>query len=362
MEYDVFNKLRALTINIRDGGASQRITDKEYMRLYIDGKKEGNMYKQYELIDAMERGGLNLPQIELIRILKEAFEIDEDSALSIINDKTDILTISFIGYGLQESVKKRIIRDSAITNPIIKFEMIRQTLKSDVALDEDTFEAVTQGCVQISELDAMVFSFMLNKLQYQRDFFIVMGRALNILSDSAIKMYAENIDLQRSADYFEQVNTLLAQIEDEKWDEVLGSLAGIIYRKWNALLDKTKFAKGINGIIICSYSSLILYCMLKLFSNKDDFYTELNRILETCDKCIYTWYPDGSRMQTVYFVCTTQLYMLNLVQQNHKFDLNLNKALKDKLQMVCDLLGNYRDFWKYVTNGKTLDDAIVWNT
>jgi len=360
MESDVFNKLRALTINVVDGGVSQSISDKEYTRLYINGKREGNMHKQYEFINAMERGGLNFPEPELVYILKEAFEIDEDRALFIINDKTDILTIAFIGYGVQESIKKHIIKSSAITNPIVKYEMIRQILKTHIPLENSALDAVTRGCVQLSEMDAMVFSFMLNELQCQSNFFIMIGRALNSLSDNAIKIYAENINLQRGVGYFEQVNTLLEQIEKENWDKIFSSITEIIYRKWNDLLDKSKAEKGIDDIIICSYSNLILCCMLNLFSNQDNFFIELNDILETCDKYLYTWHSDSSVMKTAYFVYATKLYMLRLIQINCKF--TLYKDLNDKLKTVCGLLENYRDYWKYTTNGKTLEDVTMWNT
>jgi|GEM_PF-2613860 len=354
-----FEKLQSLNMTVSDGGSEATA---DYIKRYNDGKASKNLCEQYELILAMERGGANTYNVELSRILEDALNEDETRAIEAIDNGKDALTTVLICYELSDGVIERMILEPSITNPLVKFEVIRQAIgrRRSSALSDPAILA--SGFVQLSSLGDSVFSFAIRHFQFRYEFFPAIGLALGDLSEDAIKLFAENITIGRgSLDFVEAVNSLLNSIKADKFDHVINAIAETIYSKWCNLLENTQIEKGVDEVIVCSYSNLILCSMLKLFANVDDFNYELNCVLSEMENCLYAWYADSSSMLSKYFVCATKIYMLNLVSQNHIFNIYMNKPLFDKLHRVCTLIGNHHDFWKYSRNGITIDNVIIWD-
>lgn len=344
---NVFEKLKSMTmqLHIREGAGS---TDKGYFQLFAEGEKENDLYKIYDFVNGLERGGLVLPYKEFADCFIAAWEQDEKRTIEILNKKERIIDCVFFAYSLHNEKKLQLVSHKDIKNSRLKFELIRQLLDGRQEYTADNMEVITQGIIQLAELDKKLFAFMIKELEHNKNFYPVMGKALNDLSEAGLNVYADTICIDKYKNYFTEANRMWKEIRDDRWHFIFDILQKTICERWENLLaawlEKEEF---FNDVVINSYANLILFCMIKKYENEDILIQDLERALDIFENHLFAWHSSHSRAISVYFIDITRLYMLKLVLANHKISWENREELKKRLHSLFTEAKRYRDYWKY---------------
>lgn len=353
---DAFEMLERITLKLHIGANADN-TDKGYFRLFEEGEKENDFYKIYDFVNGLERGGLALPCKEFADCFIAAWEQDEKHTIEILNKKQKTIDCIFLVYSLDDEKKLQLISREDIKNSQLKFELIRQLLDGRLDYTADNMGNITQGIIQLAELDMKLFAFMIKKLEHNKNFYPVMGKALNELSEETLRVYADTICIDKYKHDFLEVNRMLKKIRNDRWNFIFDNLQKIICEKWENLLvawvEKEEF---FNGIIINSYANLILFCMIKKYENEDILIQDIERALDVFENHLFAWHSSNSRAMSIYFIDITRLYMLKLVLANHKISWENRKELKKRLQSLFMEAKRHRNYWIY-TESK-VDDIL----
>lgn len=345
---NVFEKLERMKMQLHIGEDACS-TDKGYFQLFEEGEKENDLYKIYDFVNGLERGGLGRPYKEFVDCFIVAWEQDEKHTIEILNKKDRIVDCVFLVYSLHDEKKLQLVRREDIKNSRLKFELIRQLLDGKLEYTATNMENIMQGIIQLAELDKKMFAFMIEKLEHNKNFYPIMGKALNDLSEESLKAYADTICIDKYNHDFLEVNCMLNEIRNDRWHFIFENLQKPICDKWENLLaawlEKEEF---FNDVVINSYANLILFCMIKRYENEDILNQDIERALDVFENNLFAWHSSISRAMSVYFIDITRLYMFKLVLANHKISWEENRAkLKKRLQSLFMEAKRHRDYWKY---------------
>lgn len=362
---DVFEKLErmTMTLNIGEDAGS---TDKGYFRFFEEGEKENDLYKIYDFVNGLERGNLARPHKELNDCFIAAWEQDEKRTIEILNKKEKIIDCVFFVYSICDEKKLQLVSRADIRNPRLKFELIRQLVDGQPEYTAHNMETIAQGIVQLAEQDKYFFVFMIKKLEHNNNFYPVMGKALNNLSEEELNVYSDTICIDKYNHDFSKVNRMWEEIKDDRWQFIFASFQKTICEKWENLLttclEKEEYFKD---IVVNSYANLILFCMIKKYENEDILVQDIKRALDIFENHLFAWHSSYSRAMSVYFIDLTRLYMLKLVLSNHKISWENREELKERLQSLFMKARRYGDYWKYAESkaddilGLDVDTASV---
>ncbi len=352
----VFEKLERMSMQLHieeDAGSA----DKGYFRLFEEGEKENDFHKIYGFVNGLERGNLSRPYKELTDCFMAAWKQDEKRTLKILNKKEKIIDCVFFVYSICDEKRLQLVNHPDIRNSQLKFELIRQLLGGNLEYTTGNIETITQGIIQLAELDIKLFAFMIKELEHNKNFYPVMGKALNDLSEEGLNVYADTICIDKYKHNFSEVNRMWKEIRDDRWDYIFDSLQKVICNKWDnmlsAWLEKGEF---FNDVIISSYANLILFCMIKRYENEDLLIQDLERALDIFESHLFAWHSNSSRAMSVYFIDITRLYMLKVVLANHKISWKNREELKERIQSLFIQARRYMGYWKYSDN--KVDDIL----
>ncbi len=344
---DLFEKLERMTLKLHIGENAGN-TDKGYFQLFEEGEKENDLHKIYEFVNGLERGNLARPHKEFTDCFTSAWEQDEKRTIEILNKKERIIDCVFLAYSLHNEKKLQLVCREDIKNSRLKFELIRQLLAGKPEYTEDNMETIKQGIIQLAELDINLFAFMIKKLEHNKNFFPVMGKALNDLSEDGLNVYADTICIDKYKHNFSEVNRMWEEVRDDRWYFIFGNLQKTICAKWENLLatclEKEEY---FNDIVISSYANLILFCMIHKYQNEDLLIQDLEKALDIFENHLFAWHSSYSRAMSVYFIDITRLYMFKLVLTNHKISWENREELKKRLQSMFGEARRHGYYWKY---------------
>lgn len=353
---DAFEKLERMTLKLHKGADAGNI-DNGYFQLLEDGEKENDIHKIYDFVNGLERGGLGFPYEEFSNCLLVALEQDEKIAIEILNKRKRIIDCVFLVNSLNDEKKMQLVSCLGINNPILKFELIRQLLAGKKENTSDNIETISQGIIHLAELDINLFAFLIEELENNTNFYPVMGKALNDLSDQGLNVYAKAIRIDKYNHYMHEVDCMCKEIREDKWTTIFMSLQKVICEKWenmlNECLEKEEF---FNDVIINSYANIILFCMLEKYENEDLLFQDLHKALDIYEKHLFAWHSNYSRAMSVYFIDVTRLYMLKLVLTNHKISWKNHEELRKRLQDLFIEERRNGEYWKY--NERKIDDIL----
>lgn len=347
---DVFERLMSMTIQPHIGKKADSV-DKGYFRLFKEGEKENDLHKIYDFVNGMELGNLIRPYAEINDCFLAAWRLDERRTIEILNRKERILDCVFLAYSLCDEKKLQLVSRKDITNSRLKFELIRQLVKGRLVSTADNMETIAQGIVQLAEQDINLFAFMIKELENTENFYPVMGKALNYLSEEGLRVYANTISLNKYKYNLSKVDCMLKEIRDDRWDYIFTSFQKIICDRWeNLLVTWSEKEEYFNDIIINSYANLILSCMIKKYENEDILLRDIEKALDIFEGHLFAWYPNYSRAMSIYFIDITRLYMLKLVLSYRKISWDNREELRNRLKSIFLEAKRYRHYWKYANN------------
>lgn len=353
---DAFEMLERVTVKLHiEEDACD--ADKRYLQLFEEGEKENDPHKIYDFVNGLERGGLLLPYPDFANCFIASWEQDEKRTIEILNKKERIIDCVILTYSLHDEKKLQLVSRKDIKNPWQKFELVRQLLDNKPEYTAENMVSITQGIIQLAELDKKVFAFMINELKNNRNFYPILGKALNDLSEESLQVYADSICIDRYKHYLAEINSMIKELRDDKRNFIFDNLQKVICEKWeNLLATSLQKEENFNDIVISSYTNLILSCMIKKYENENLLMQDLDRALNIFEKHLFAWHFSYSRAISVYFIDITRLYMFKLVLVNHKILWKNQDELKNRMRSLFMEAKRYGHYWEYAES--EADDVL----
>ncbi len=350
MNNEVFEKIQHISFNLAIGDQTNS-SDIGYYNLLKQGETEKDLHKIYEFIKAYEQGCFWGSPQELVKFVNDAYILDADQLLRILNQKERIIDIFLFVDCCKNEMIFHFIESKSITNPYLLFECIRKLfirnkIRKIPNSELSTFENnLTQAIIQLSTLNLEIWKFFISYFEHETNFFKILGAVLQGLSKDALLIYAGTIDIQHSESDLSKITEAFQSIAKDKSDTVIEVIADTFYLRWQQHI-KTIKGKGEfkNKLLLNAYTNVILYSMCYLFRAEKLFVSEMEHILSVLLADQFRWYS-STEVYPYFFSNITQLYLITLVGVNLGFNIKTRICLEKMMHAAKSIIITYDYLW-----------------
>lgn len=336
----VWDVLNSIVINVNVDERAD-CADKKYFEILNEGRKQNDITKIYEFIDAAERGGISPRHGEIITFFEEAYKEDPFRLCNFIADKNSLYDYwVFLGMASNEMLLS--FSTFEIENPLFFYECSRQIFMRFRANNMDIATMVS-SIIKFANYDRMLWERWIKTQEYQEKWQTHVAKVLEQLNDEGLVIYADTISLDMACH-----NNLLKIITDgfrsitsEKMDHILKTISPRIIERWELLVTEYKNNKKfINSTLICPYTNVILMCMNYSYSKK--------QILERIEHYIQIfvcedeiWYTSVSDYSSNINLNFTNIFYILMCNSEIVDILKGSKNIKEHLKLLQSLLNKY---------------------
>ena len=337
----VWNVLNSIVININVDERAD-CADRKYFEILNEGRKQNDIAKIYEFIDAAERGGMN-PRCssEIKTFFEEAYREDPFRLCRFIADKNSLYDYwLFLGMASNEMLLS--FSTFEIENPLFFYECSRQIFTRFRADNMDITNMVS-SIIKFANCDKMLWKRWIKKQEYNEKWQTIVAKVLEQLNDEGLVIYADTISLDMAC-----YNNLLKIITDGfrsissgKMDHILETISPRIIERWEMLVTEYKNNKKfIYSTLICPYTNVILMCMNYSYRNK--------QILERIEHYIHIfvcedeiWYTSVSDYISNINLNFTSIFYMLICKSEIVDILKGSENIKEYLELLQSLLNKY---------------------
>lgn len=337
----VWDVLNSIVINVNVDERAD-CADKKYFEILNEGRKQNDITKIYEFIDAAERGGMN-PRCssEIITFFEEAYREDPFRLCKFIADKNSIYDYwLFLDIASNEMLLS--FSTFEIENPLFFYECSRQIFMR-FRTDNIAMANIVSSIIKFANYDRKLWERWIKKQEYHEKWQTIVVKVLEQLNDEGLVIYADTISLDMACH-----NNLLKIITDgfrsitsEKMDHILETISPRIIERWELLVTEYKNNKKfINSTLICPYTNVILMCMNYSYSKK--------QILERIEHYIQIfvcedeiWYTSVSDYSSNINLNFTNIFYILMCNSEIVDILKGSENIKEYLKLLQSLLNKY---------------------
>lgn len=337
----VWDVLNSIVININVAEQAD-CADRKYFEILNEGRKQNDIAKIYEFIDAAERGGMN-PRCssEIITFFEEAYREDPFRLCKFIADKNSLYDYwLFLDMASNEMLLS--FSTFEIENPLFFYECSRQIFTRFRADNMDITNMVS-SIIKFANCDKMLWKRWIKKQEYHEKWQTIVAKVLEQLNDEGLVIYADTISLDMACrnNLLKRITDGFKNISSEKMKHILEIISPRIIERWEMLVTEYKNNKRfINSTLICPYTNVILMCMNYSYSNK--------QILERIEHYIQIfvskdeiWYTSASDYSSNINLNFTNIFYVLMCKSEIVDILKGSENIKEYLKLLQSLLNKY---------------------
>lgn len=251
----------------------------------------------------------------------------------------------------------QILESHQLTNTMVIYELIRQLMDQiaieDIKNSSNYINLISKAVIKLADLDEQLFKMFILKYEYKEQLYYIMSKVLGELTTKNRRLYADTISLNsKDNSLYKYVGIMLDGIDVDKFDSIIFDIEDTVNMRWDGYLKTLLSSKEfIPGILINSYSDLILNCLCKKYQDTRLFVDDLLNAVTEFNQAINKWYYEETEFSSMYFIYATKLLFLNSAQKVNKISLSKYRAVHDKLN---DLFENNRMIHYRYLNGQEI--------
>lgn len=318
-------------------------SDTELTKLYLEGVTEENLDKIYRFVHSVEIGcGFDVdPQLN--KFFSDAYNQDAKKALKTIDSRAlSVVEAICLLYCMSVEQIVFYIDELNPQNSVFLFESIRHLLKNVQYVHQYT-TVIAKGVTQLAKIDNKRFIFLLKKHEYSANWFIVLPAALEKLSDEALLIFSETIDLSHRFEDQKMIQDALVKLDADRESHVFSVISENIISRWHQLCEEHRQEyKFHTSMFITGYIPLILGALITHYDPEQRNHL-LVQALQTLYLDLHMWYKNASQLQSIFFLNITKVYFLLLTLENQKIDPQIFPLL-DKLKHTMQ---RFNHAWKH---------------
>ena len=336
----VWDVLNSIVINV-DVDERADCADRKYFEILSEGRKENDITKIYEFIEAAERGGISRPNSELITFFEEAYKEDPVRLCSFIADKNSLYDY-WVFLDMANNEMLLFFSTFELKNPLFFYECSRQILQR-FRTDNMDIANMVSSIIKFANFDRMLWERWIKKQEYNKKWQTIVAKVLEYLNDEELVIYADTISLDMSchSNLLEIITDGFKNISSEKTEHIFETISPRIIERWEKLVTEYKNNKKfINSTLICPYTNLILMCMNYSYSKEQI----LERIEYYIQNFVYEdelWYASVSDYISSINLNFTNIYYVLICNSEIVEILKGSESIKKHLKLLESLLNKY---------------------
>ena len=336
----VWDVLNSIVINV-DIDERADCADRKYFEILNEGRKQNDITKIYEFIDAAERGGISSRNSEIITFFEEAYREDPSRLCRFIANKNSLYDYwVFLDIASNEMLLS--FSTFEIENPLFFYECSRQIFKR-FRTDNINITNIVSSIIKFANCDKMLWERWIKKQEYNEIWQAIVAKVLEQLNDEGLLIYADTISLDMPChnNLLEIITDGFGSISSGKMEHVLKTISPRIIKRWETLVTEYKNNKKfINSTLICPYTNVILMCMNYSYSKK--------QILERIEHYIQIfvcedeiWYTSVSDYISNINLNFTSIFYMLICKSEIVDILKGSENIKEYLELLQSLLNKY---------------------
>ena len=334
--------LRLATVELKME-KSLSYSDREWMHLYQEGVEKQDYNKQYQMIEALERGCGVLPDSMMEGSLQTAFQEDSERLFALMEEKTDLLQLFFYLHQCSKFILLFFTRHQGHHNALFLYECCRQLIH--IASTDEDIQALQTGLIELSALDEAFWRRWLQKQEYHAKWLKLLPGVLGAVPESALRVYANVLPIQRDVKDIAIITQAILSISPHQIDHVIQTITSILCKRWAEYLKNEK-EKGHfhNTMVFTAYTNVILNALAASYSTPAACQAGIIQKATALEQDLNGWFESITRQRTCFFVDLTDLYLLLCLYSPEQF--TPDSAFTRAIQHTQWLLHRYDYLWE----------------
>lgn len=318
-------------------------SDHELLRLYQEGVQQGDYDKQYQLIQALDRG-CGSPYKEIISdSLQAAFQEDTERLFALMEEKTDLLQIYIYLHHCHRHILFFFTRHQGHHNALFLYECCRELIQS--ASTEEEIQALQTGLIELSALDEAFWCRWLQKQEYHPKWLKLLPKVLGAVSEPALRVYANVIPIQRDVKDIAIITHAILSISPHQIAHVIQTIAPILCKRWAEYLKNEKENGHFhNTMVFTAYTNVILHALAVSYDTPAACQAGIIQKAATLEQDGSEWFESITRQCSCFFLDLTDLYLLLCLYSPEQF--TPDHALIQAIEHTQWLLHRYDYLWE----------------
>lgn len=290
--------------------------EKKWVINFNEGYSENNLEKVYEFVLAVERGGtigfhFNFMLENVVRML---FEIDPTSFHECLVKRTRVSDFIFFTQWLALDSLLTFCENYEFENKWLKFELLRQILKHENAIEnfEDNLLVLNKLQRSICLNDAPFFCSVILHFKGSVLFYSALGITLSALDETTLTAIVEKCFVfSTSAIYIEQNRELLNTYNKQGEKTNINEFLDKVFLKWelfcNSLIDDQD--QPVSDLVLTDFA----YLVVAYYSGKNVEFivNEINNLLFRLRYHGSFWYGNKTQYTANFFLELSKLNLLS---------------------------------------------------
>ena len=343
---DVWEVIDTLSFSTHIGENAGR-SDHMFFQHLQEGKKNGDLDKIYEFIEACERGMGRNTDSNVVRLFRKAFEEDPDRLCRVLAEKNSLMDYWMYVSSNCETDMIVAFTKMDVAYPCFYYECARVLLEK-MQEDVQCEEGVIAATKKLASVDLKLWKRWLIKNESDSHWQKLAFGVLSQVDPAALEIYAQNIHLDMNP--YTGIRDVLAQkfedLPEESRKYILSHIAGKIIIRWNELIEKRKKAfQTADRPLFTAYFILVLYSIQEMVTDKEKWKDAFIKSAKMMEEDMYQWYARQINMQSVFFYDITQIYYLLIVGQECGH-IEKSEELSEYIRRTLQIMGQYEYFWR----------------
>lgn len=332
----------------------------------VEGIKEGNINKIYEVILAMERGGRGFHFNYLLEnLISFLFRFDVECFVKYVNTLDHPETVVFYLQSFDENDLQAISTAYNQDNRWVHFELIRQIVENEAAeydSSSKSIEAIVKSLTSLYQNNNSIFEQAIVFFHRSKFFNSALGYLMKDLTEEEIfKILADTIPLDIYNNNLDQRTILLDEFSKVVSDDLFHKSLTIAFNRWTDFW--TSIANNEESyqshILLTDYANFVVQYYSQLLDD-NEIVTLINA---KCKQLIWInseWFKSQSQQITKYHLYLTEVFLLSYAYKTNKL------SNTETITLIAELLKNHIYETKGLTNNidplPTIENNINWTT
>lgn len=319
----------------------------ELFKEYEAGKRDGNIKKVYDFIEALERRNIGFPSNFITKqLILFLYQFNEPKFIKHLSGLNNPLQCVFYAKTFTLTDLRKISTHKSLKNKWMVFELIRQLIKKEsrkIQLLDSDLSLLGNLIIRIKKIDEDHFSqtvvfFEKRSIAFNK----ALGRSISNLNIKDIENLFEKA-LPISVDsYFASVKSyLLEELKENLSDRKLEVVIRSVYKSWEKQYEKlNKSSEFINHLILTDYADFIGLYYYLLYNN-EELIKKTQYLIVKLEYIDTEWFNNETDLKRTYCLYLTEVYFLSSVINYKKIEnKELGKAFKRVLNNIKPEINN----------------------
>lgn len=264
-----------------------------------------------------------------------------------MEEKTDLLQSYVYLHHCRRHILLFFAQHPEHRNALFLYECCRQliqTASTNASADKE-IQALQTGLIELSALDEAFWCRWLQKQEYHPKWLKILPRVLGSVSESALRVYASVIPIQRQSIDLEAITGAWHAINPDQRSRVIQAVSLPLCERWEEYLKiERETGHFHNTLVLTAYTNVILDALVAVYSTPADCQTRIIQKAALLEQDLNKWFENVTQQMSCFFVNLTDLYLLLCLYPPEQF--SPDPAFAGVIEHTQWLLHRYDYLWK----------------